>query len=94
MVAFKDNTEAHARDNTWVKAAFGNQVAVAKQTYAVLAKGIPRGIIEKRAEEEIKADIKKRNKVTIARCRRRIPRSSNARFGSLLIEVEAVAMAQ
>ena len=51
-------------------------------------------MIDKRAEEEIKADIEKRNKVTITRCRRRIPRSSDARFGSLLIEVEAVAIAQ
>ena len=94
VVAFKDNAEAHARDNTWVKAAFGDQAAVAKRTYAVLAKGIPRGMIEKRAEEEIKADIEKRNKATIARCRRRIPRSSDARFGLLLIEVEAVATVQ
>ena len=67
---------------------------VAKQTYTVLAKGIPRGIIDKRAEEEIKADIEKRNKVIIARCRRRIPRSSNARFGLLLIKVEVVAIVQ
>ena len=94
MVAFKDNAEAHIQDNTWVKAAFSDQVAVAKRTYMVLAKGIPRGMIEKRAEEEIKADIEKRNEATIARCRKRIPRSSNARFGSLLIEVEAVATVQ
>ena len=67
---------------------------VAKQTYVVLAKGIPRGMIDKRAEEEIKADIKKRNKVIIARYRRRILRSSDARFGLLLIEVEAIAIAQ
>ena len=66
---------------------------VAKRTYIVLAKGIPRGIIDKRVEEKIKADIKKRNKVIIARYRRRIPRSSNARFGLLLIEVEAVTIA-
>ena len=93
-MAFKDNIEAYARDNIWVKAAFGNQVVVAKQTYIVLAKGIPRGIIEKRAEEEIKADIEKRNEVIIARCRRRILRSSNARFGLLLIKVKAVAIVQ
>ena len=93
-MAFKDNAEAYARDNTWVKAAFGDQAAVVKRTYTVLAKGIPRGIIEKRAEEEIKADIKKRNKATIARCRRRIPRSSNTRFSLLLIKVKAVAIAQ
>ena len=93
-MAFKDNAEVHAQDSTWVKAAFGDQAAVAKRTYAVLAKGIPRGIIDKRAEEEIKADIEKRNEVTIARCRRRILRSSDARFGLLLIEVEAVTTAQ
>ena len=67
-------------------------MVVAKQTYIVLAKGIPRGIIDKRAEEEIKADIKKRNKVIIARYRRRILRSSNARFSLLLIKVEAVTI--
>jgi hypothetical protein len=33
---------------------------VAKQTYTVLAKGILRGIIKERAEEEIKTDIEKR----------------------------------
>ena len=49
-------------------------------------------MINKRVEEEIKADIKKRNKVIIARCRRRILRSSNARFGLLLIKVEAVTI--
>ena len=90
-MAFKDNAEAYAQDSTWVKAAFSNQAAVVKRTYTVLAKGIPRGIINKRAEEEIKADIKKRNEVIIARYRRRILRSSDARFGSLLIEVKAVA---
>ena len=65
---------------------------VAKRTYAVLAKGIPRRMIEKRVEEEIRIDIKKRNKIIIARCRKRIPRSSNARFGLLLIKVKVVAV--
>ena len=82
------------QDSIWVKAAFGDQAVVAKQTYTVLAKGISRGIINKRVEEEIKADIEKRNKVIIARYRRRILRSSDARFSSLLIEVEAVTTAQ
>ena len=94
VVAFKDNAEAYMQDSTWVKAAFGDQAAVVKRTYIVLAKGIPRGIIDKRAEEEIKADIKKRNEVIIARYRRRILRSSNARFSLLLIEVEAVTIVQ
>ena len=62
----------------------------ASYTYTVLAKGILRGIIDKRAEEEIKTDIKKRNKVIIARYRRRILRSSNTRFGLLLIKVKLV----
>ena len=75
-----------------MKAAFDNQVVVIKQTYIVLAKGIPRGIINKRVEEEIKVDIKKRNEVIITRYKRRILRSSNARFSLLLIKVKAVAI--
>ena len=58
----------------------------------ILAKGILRGIINKKIEEEIKVDIKKRNEVIITRYKRRILRSSNARFSLLLIKVKAVAI--
>ena len=94
VVSFKDSAEAHTRDNAWVKAAFGDQAAIAKRTYAVLLKGIPRGLIERRADKELRAEIEKTNEVKVARCRRKLPRSKEAAYGALLVEVEAVAIAQ
>ena len=94
VVSFKNEVGARARDESWVKAAFGDQATLARRTYAVLAKGIPRSLIEKRAEEEIKADIERVNEIEVARCRRRIPKSKEAKYGMLLIETESVAAAQ
>ena len=91
VVSFKNSTEAHAKDNAWVKAAYSDQAAIAKRTYVVLAKGIPRSLMERRAEEEIKADLKKVNKVAVARYRRRIPKSNKAGYNLMLIKVKAVA---
>jgi hypothetical protein len=94
VVLFKNNAEAHTQDSSWVKAAFGDQATLARRTYAVLAKGIPRGSIERRAEDDTKAEIEKVNKVQVARCRTRLPKSKEAKYGALLIEVESVAAAQ
>ena len=53
-----------------MRAAFGDQVMIVKQIYIVLIKGIPRSIIEKRMEGEIRIDIKRANKVKVAGCRK------------------------
>ena len=70
VVSFKNNAEAHVQDNTWVRAAFGDQAIIAKQIYAVLIKGILRSIIEKRIEGEIRTDIERANEVKVAGCRK------------------------
>ena len=57
-----------------MRAAFGNQAMIAKQIYIVLLQEIPRSIIEKRIEGEIRIDIKRANRVKIAGCYRLWPR--------------------
>jgi hypothetical protein len=94
VVSFRGNAEDHARNESWVKAAFGDQAAIARRTYTVLAKGIPRSLIEKKKEEDIQKEIEEVNEVKMARCRKRIPKSSEAKYGMLLIEVESVTTAQ
>ena len=94
VLSFKNNAEAHVQDDTWVRAAFGDQAMIAKRTYAVLMKGIPRSIIEKRMEGEIRTDIERANEVKVAGCRKRLPRSKEARYSALLVEVEAIIIAQ
>ena len=94
VVSFKNDASIHTQNTDWIRSVFGEQASVSKRTYAVLAKGIPRAIIERKAEEDIKKAVRTINEVEVARCKARVPKSSEAGYGSLLIEVESVAGAQ
>ena len=73
---------------------FGPQAEVARRTYAVIAKAVPRSLVERWLEDELKQTIQEVNKITVTRCKAKLPREGDRPYGSLILEVEEVTDAQ
>jgi hypothetical protein len=93
-VTFAGDASAYARDLEWVREVFGPQAEVARRTYAVIAKAVPRSLVERRPEDELKQTIREVNYITVARCKAKLPREGDRPYGSLILEVEEVTDAQ
>ena len=93
-VTFAGDASAYARDPEWVREVFGPQAEVAHRTYVVIAKAVPRSLVERWPEDELKQTIQEVNKITVTRCKAKLPREGDRPYRSLILEVEEVTDAQ
>ncbi len=95
VVTFENGSKGYYTANTtWVTKAFGEGATITQRTYAVLVKGMPKSVLQKRDRTELAKSIEKDNKTPITRCHPKIPRNEGATKASLLLEVGNVEAAR
>lgn len=93
VITFK--SPAVGKDEAWVTAAFGPNATLRHREVAVIAKGVPMGLLTTAHDESaIAAALREDNFPGILRCRRDIPKNTKAAYASLIVYMSGVEAAR
>jgi hypothetical protein len=93
VVTFKGT--AVGRDDTWVAAAFGPDAMLRHREVAVIAKGVPTGLLLAAHDDQaLTAELRADNSPGILRCRRDLPKNTQAAHSSLIVYLSSASAAQ